>query len=267
MDGQQAVHPFPARSAVRRPRRDHDVAGCSSGTSTCRHRPGRRCCCSDHPGPSAPSCQRYAGQPRRACPRARPGGGGRPVTVRDGGAQALASRHRSPRAGHLGRGPGLIPGLIDEHQVFRLQVELALEPSPAPLQDHGSVLLGRMRRLSLRVRSCRSKHRHRVARPTVTPGRQGRLPSVMSGVRSADRKISAACASMRSERRSPPSTPGTTEPVSRSRAHQRMALDALPPKACRGRSARRACRHGLNHSLAKIDRQRLGHPSAGLPPY
>src|SRR3712207_7966564 len=59
---------------------------------------------------------------------------------------------------------------------------------------------------------------------------------VMSDVRATRPRISEACASIRSERRSPPSALGATEPVSRSRAHQRIALDALTPNRAAARS-------------------------------
>src|SRR4051794_29294290 len=51
----------------------------------------------------------------------------------------------------------------------------------------------------------------------------------MSGVSSMSARISAACASMRPERRSPPSALGRASPCVRSKARQRIALDALTP--------------------------------------
>ena len=71
------------------------------------------------------------------------------------------------RPGHVGRGPGL----VDEHQAFGIEVELAVEPVPASLQDVGAVLLGRMRGLFLSVIPCRSKNRQSVAMPALTPAR------------------------------------------------------------------------------------------------
>jgi hypothetical protein len=53
--------------------------------------------------------------------------------------------------------------------------------------------------------------------------------NVMSLVSSRSERISAACASMRFDRRSPPWRLGVPFPVSRKRAHQRMALAALKP--------------------------------------
>lgn len=48
--------------------------------------------------------------------------------------------------GHVGRGPGL----TDEDEVLRIEIELAFEPGVASLQDVGTFLFGGMRRL-LRV--------------------------------------------------------------------------------------------------------------------
>jgi hypothetical protein len=52
---------------------------------------------------------------------------------------------------------------------------------------------------------------------------------VMSDFCSMRPRISAAWASMRAKRRSPPSGPGATVPDTRASAHQRVALEALPP--------------------------------------
>ena len=54
--------------------------------------------------------------------------------------------------------------------------------------------------------------------------------SVMSDFWSTRRRISAACASICAERRSPPSGPGATEPTFRISAAHRTALAALTPK-------------------------------------
>ena len=62
---------------------------------------------------------------------------------------------------------------------------------------------------------------------SVSPARIS--ASVMSGFRSFGPRISAACASIRLDSRSPPDGPGATVPASRSRAHQRIALGMLTP--------------------------------------
>jgi hypothetical protein len=43
------------------------------------------------------------------------------------------------------------PGLIDEHEALRREIELPLEPVPAAFQDVGAVLLRGMGCLFLRV--------------------------------------------------------------------------------------------------------------------
>jgi hypothetical protein len=79
---------------------------------------------------------------------------------------------------------------------------------------------------------------------------------VMSDVRSTRPRISGACASIRSERRSPPNALGATEPVPRSRAHQRIALAALTPN----RAA--AARHDAPAAIAATTRSRKSTDSA-----
>jgi hypothetical protein len=50
-------------------------------------------------------------------------------------------------AGHVGGGPGL----VDEHEAFGFQIDLAVEPCVALPQDVGAVLLDRVPGLFLRV--------------------------------------------------------------------------------------------------------------------
>jgi len=61
--------------------------------------------------------------------------------------------------------------------------------------------------------------------------------SVMPAFHFTKLRIRAVWASIRSERRSPPSGPDTTDPASRARAHQRIALEALRRRAA-GRTRR-----------------------------
>jgi hypothetical protein len=49
--------------------------------------------------------------------------------------------------GHVGRRPGL----VDEDQALRIEVELAVEPGLAPAQDVRAVLLTRVAGLFLRL--------------------------------------------------------------------------------------------------------------------
>ena len=78
------------------------------------------------------------------------------MAVRDGGAQALSPRGATARAGHVGGGPGL----VNEHQMGRVKIELFLEPGLATRQDVRPVLLGRVGALFFTVIPCRSKNRH-----------------------------------------------------------------------------------------------------------
>jgi len=66
---------------------------------------------------------------------------------------------------HVGGGPGL----VDEDQFVGIEIELALEPFLAALQDIGTVLLRGVAGLFLRVIPCRAKKRHSVAMLTLTP--------------------------------------------------------------------------------------------------
>ena len=61
-------------------------------------------------------------------------------------------------AGHVGRRPGF----VNEHEAVQIELGLALEPVLAPLQDVGTILLGGVRGLFLRVIPWRSKKRRSV---------------------------------------------------------------------------------------------------------
>lgn len=56
--------------------------------------------------------------------------------MRNGGAQPLPTRGAPVEARHL----RARVGLVDEDEAMRVEVELALEPFPSPLQDVGTVL-------------------------------------------------------------------------------------------------------------------------------
>ncbi len=81
------------------------------------------------------------------------------MAVGNAGPQALASRCSTVAPGHVGGGPGL----VNEDQAFRVEVELTLEPGLAPPQDIGAVLLGGRRRLFLRVILWRRQKRQSAA--------------------------------------------------------------------------------------------------------
>jgi hypothetical protein len=88
-----------------------------------------------------------------------------PVSMRDRQAQAFAARSVAVRPGHLCRGSSF----VNEHHVVGIEVGLGLEPVPAPPQDVGTILLGGVPGLFLRVMRCRSKKRQIVPMPAGTP--------------------------------------------------------------------------------------------------
>ena len=80
------------------------------------------------------------------------------MAVRDESAQALPAPAAAMAAGHVGGGPGF----VDEDEPVGIEIELGLEPGPAPLQDVGPILLGRVGGLFLRVMAWRAKKRRTV---------------------------------------------------------------------------------------------------------
>ncbi|CIW59712.1 Uncharacterised protein [Streptococcus pneumoniae] len=184
-------------------------------------------------------------------------GGGLPVAVRHAGPQTLTAWGAAVPAGHLGGGPRL----VDEHQPGRVEIELALEPGPPTLQDVGTALFVRVRRLFLSVIRRRSKNRQ-IDEPLTTTPRSARAACssarVMSNLASSSARIRSACCSMRPERRSPPRGPGRASPCVRVSCRQRIALAALTPN----RAA--AARHDSPPSIAATTRSRRSKDSALL---
>ena len=68
-----------------------------------------------------------------------------PMSMWNAGAQPLAFRRTPILARHIGRGPSL----VDEDELFGIEIELAVEPGLAPLLYVRPVLLARMGRLFL----------------------------------------------------------------------------------------------------------------------
>src|SRR3954452_2345889 len=131
--------------------------------------------------------------------------------VRHADPQTSPTRGPSVAPGHVGRSPGL----IDEHQPLGIEVELALEPGLAPLANVGTILLGGMRRLFLRVILCRRQKRQSALTLTKAPCSAKRALNsgrVMSGTSSKAAWISSARASVRRESRSPPCGLGRASP-------------------------------------------------------
>jgi hypothetical protein len=85
--------------------------------------------------------------------------------MRHASPQALPARGSSVAPSHV-RGS---PGLVDEHQPFGIEIQLALEPGLAPLANVGPVLLGGIRRLFLRVIWWRRQKRQSALTLTWAP--------------------------------------------------------------------------------------------------
>src|SRR3954466_3015419 len=147
-------------------------------------------------------------------------------------------RHASPQPPPA-RGPpvapghvGGSPGLVDEDQPFGIEIELALEPGLAPLANVGTILLGGMRRLFLRVILWRGQKRQSALTLTKAPCSASRVFNsgrVMSGTAASAAWISSAWAWGGRERRSPPCGLGRASPPARRIPCQRIALEALTP--------------------------------------
>lgn len=91
---------------------------------------------------------------------------GRPhMTVGDGHAQPLAARGSAVGAGHV----RARPGLVDEHEPFRVEIRLAVEPGLPARQDVRALLFAGVRGLFLRVQPRRWKNRHNVPYPKGSP--------------------------------------------------------------------------------------------------
>lgn len=87
------------------------------------------------------------------------------MPVRHAGPQSFAARRPAVATRHVRR----CPGLIDEDELPGIEIELAVEPFLAPLQDVGAILLGRVCCLFLRVIPRRAKNRHIVPSATSVP--------------------------------------------------------------------------------------------------
>jgi hypothetical protein len=65
------------------------------------------------------------------------------MTERDAGPQPFTFGSAAVASRHVGGGPGL----VDENELFGIEIELAVEPGFAPFQNVGAILLGRVRGL------------------------------------------------------------------------------------------------------------------------
>src|SRR5580704_3339840 len=181
--------------------------------------------------------------------------------MRDGGTQPLSSGSSASQAGHVGGSPSL----VDEDQTLRIEIDLLLKPILAPFQDVRTLLFRRVRGL-LNVMRRRAKKRHRAEMLNRRP-RLASFPcnsaSVMSGFSSTQPRIREASTSIRADRRSPPCGFDLASPVSRSKAHQRIALEALTPnRAAASRRDMPSLTAAITRSRRSIERALAMH--AGL---
>lgn len=132
-------------------------------------------------------------------------------------------------ARHVRRGPGF----VDEDELGGIEIQLAVKPALALLQDIGPALLYRVASLFLRVWPCRTRKRCKADLLIVMPcsanasRSSNKVPSRCSASQS---RICSPCASVLRELRSPPSGPGRTSPCRSCRFRQRLTLAALTPK-------------------------------------
>jgi hypothetical protein len=143
-------------------------------------------------------------------------GRGLPVAVGDADPQPCPTQATPMATRHVGRSPYL----VDEDQPVGIEIELILEPPFAPDQHVGAVLIGGVRGLFLRVMAWRAKKLWIVPKPNMRPcsARLARTSSIVASLPGPSAAITTSwCASIRSERRSPPSRPGRGAPCSRSR--------------------------------------------------
>lgn len=80
------------------------------------------------------------------------------MAMRNERPQALTAPAAAMTTGHVGG----CPGFVDEDEPVGIEIELGCEPVPAPLQDVGPILLGRVCGLFLRVTAWRAKKRRIV---------------------------------------------------------------------------------------------------------
>lgn len=156
------------------------------------------------------------------------------MAVRHPGPAALAARCSSTQTRHLGRQSGL----VDEHELGGVEIELAVEPGPPAAQDIGTILLQCVCGLFLNVqpwpRSQALKALRLIRTDCSTQSRSTISFSVMSLRASISPTMKASCGS-RLEALRRPCGRGISSPTL-ARAIQRIALDTPTPNraaACR----------------------------------
>jgi hypothetical protein len=169
---------------------------------------------------------------------------------------AFTAWRTSPQTRHLGRQSGL----IDEDELCRIEIELAVEPGAAALQDVGAILLQCMCGLFLyvqpRLRSQALNALRLIRTDCPSKSRTTISFSVMSLRSSISSTMKASCPSSRDARRRPCGR-GFNSPIF-ARAIHRIALDTPTPN----RAA--ACRADMPSSEAFKTRDRRS-PLSALP--
>ena len=151
--------------------------------------------------------------------------------------QPFAARTAAIGADHLGIGPGL----IDEHQFFRVEAGLTGFPALACLRHVGPLLLAACRLFFVAdgvALEEAAQRRFRRLEPDLLRAPGYDRPSVRSGWARVSYKSQSACGSS-GERDLPPRRRGATPPVSSLRLTQRIAEEM--PTLNRSAACRRAC--------------------------
>ena len=175
-----------------------------------------------------------------------------PMPMRDAGPAPLAPVCPAAQARHLRRSPSL----VDEDEPGRIELGLRLEPGAPPGDYVRAVLLGGMRRLFFSVIFRRSKNRQSVLIATPTPrsrcSASRSSAKVMSDVAATLARRKPACASIRSDRRSPPCGCDAVRPISRQSRSQRNGARDADAEARRRPPPRRPVLDRPDHPDAQI---------------
>ncbi len=181
------------------------------------------------------------------------------MAVRNARPATFSAWGTAAQAGHLGGETSL----VDEDEALRIEIELCLEPVPAPLQDVGALLLQCMGGLFLNVQPCDRSQELSALCPMTTDRSADRRAiiscSVMSRRSSINPTMKLSCLSRREARRRP-CIRAVVSP-SRARAIQRIAVEIPTPN----RAA--ACRADAPSVEARKTRPRRSSLSARAMPH
>ena len=133
------------------------------------------------------------------------------MAVRHADPQALAAQGPAVGPGHVGRGPGL----VDEDEPLGIEVELGVEPGLAAASGcRDGPARWHARSFFARDRMAGEEALERAEAEGMSPLRKRRAQLLDGDVRRLrqQREDQRPCASIRPDRRSPPSGPGRTSP-------------------------------------------------------